>query len=122
MVVEITRHIAMLAQFPPKDVQNIALALDEAVTNAIKHSLKKADDEEIIVHFFFEDDGLQIRIIYGGIPPEFPREDTDLGEKIKKRHKGGLGLQLMKRIMDSVEFKRVDDCNQCEMIKWKKSN
>ena len=38
MVVELTRHIATLFQFPLKEAQKISLAIDEAVTNVIKHS------------------------------------------------------------------------------------
>lgn len=40
MVVELSRHIATINQFSPLEAQKIALAIDEAITNVIKHSYK----------------------------------------------------------------------------------
>ena len=69
MIVEMTKHIAILNQFIPADAQKIALALDEAITNVIKHSYQNAMDENIQVEFFCHTKGLKIRIIFTGVPP-----------------------------------------------------
>ncbi len=45
MVVELSRHIATINLFSASDSQKIALAIDEAITNVIKHSYQKKMDQ-----------------------------------------------------------------------------
>ena len=122
MVVELTKHVATLNQFVPADSQQIALAVDEAITNVIKHSYRSRTDKEIRLDYFTTGKGLKIRIVYSGIPPIFSTEQVNINRMIKQKKKGGLGVELMKRIMDSVEYKRENDLNLCEMVKWKTKN
>jgi len=121
MVVELTRHISTLANFPATDVVKIGLALDEAVTNVIKHSLKHRETELITIEYFVVGNGLKIRLIYGGVPPRIADEEISLEHMVKERKKGGLGVQLMKKIMDSVDYKTINGTNFCEMTKWLKA-
>lgn len=119
MIVEMTKHIAIINQFPQSDSQKIALALDEAITNVILHSYQGAMDENIQVEFYCHKKGLKIRIVFTGVPPVLERMGIDLNKMIKEKKKGGLGVELMRRIMDSVEYKTVGNTNTCELIKWK---
>ncbi|MCK4761887.1 MAG: ATP-binding protein [Candidatus Aminicenantes bacterium] len=119
MIVEMTKHIAIINQFPPSDAQKVALALDEAVTNVIKHSYRGSMDENIRVEFYCHAKGIKIKIIFTGVPPVLAKAGIDLDKMIKQKKKGGLGVELMKRIMDSVEYKTEENINICEMIKWK---
>lgn len=119
MIVEMTKHVAVINQFAPADAQKIALALDEAITNVIKHSYNDAMDENIEVEFYCHKKGLKIRIIFTGVPPVLEKIGIDLNKMIKEKKKGGLGVELMRRIMDSVEYKTTGNTNTCEMIKWK---
>jgi len=119
MVVELTKHIATINQFHASDSQKIALAVDEAITNVIKHSYLWKKDKDIRLEFFTNDNGLKIKIIFTGIPPVLSTEGVELNKYIKQKRKSGLGLELMRKIMDSVEYKTVDNLNYCEMIKWK---
>jgi len=120
MVVDLAKHIAIINQFSSSYAQKIALAIDEAITNVIKHSYKDVKNEEIRLEFFSSANGLKIRIIFSGIPPILEKKGVDLSKMIKNKRKGGLGVELMRRIMDSVEYKTTGDSNTCEMIKWKK--
>ncbi len=119
MVVELTKHIATINQFPSSDSQKIALAVDEAITNVIKHSYLRKKDKDIRLEYFTNGNGLKIKIIFTGIPPVLSKEGVDLNKYIREKRKSGLGVELMRRIMDSVEYKTVNDVNYCEMIKWK---
>ncbi len=119
MIVEMTKHIAVINQFPQSEAQKIALALDEAITNVIKHSYKSALNENIKVEFYCHTAGLKIKIIFTGLPPVLEKMGIDLNKMIKEKKKGGLGVELMRKIMDSVEYKTVGNTNTCEMIKWK---
>jgi serine/threonine-protein kinase RsbW len=119
MVVDLTKHIATLNQFSPREAQKIALATDEAITNVIKHSYKEMKNEEIKLEFYCSPEGLKIKIIFSGIPPVLAEVGVDLDKLIKDGKKGGLGVELMRRIMDSVEYQTTGNTNWCEMIKWK---
>jgi serine/threonine-protein kinase RsbW len=121
MVVELTRHIAALFNFSVPEAQKISLALDEAVTNVIKHSYGNNSDQQITIEYFLVSGGIKICIFYRGLPPRISAGDVNISKLIKNKKKGGLGVKLMKTIMDSVSYKTVGDRNCCEMIKWQKS-
>jgi serine/threonine-protein kinase RsbW len=121
MVVELTRHITTLFNFSSAEAQKISLAIDEAVTNVIKHSYGNESDKEITIEYFLVPGGIKIRIFYRGLPPEISDEQINISKMIKKKKKGGLGVRLMKTIMDSVDYTTVDGENCCEMIKWQKT-
>ena len=121
MVVELTRHITTLFNFNAAEAQKISLAIDEAVTNVIKHSYGNATDQNITIEFFLATGGIKIRIFYRGLPPDISDEEINVNKMIKKKKKGGLGVKLMKTIMDSVSYETVDGENCCEMIKWQKT-
>ncbi len=120
MVVELAKHVATLNQFTSSESQKIALAIDEAITNVIKHSYKNQMDEDIKLEFFSAADGLKIKILFNGVPPVLDHLEVDLQKMIKDKRKGGLGVELIKRIMDSVEYTTEGQYNICQLIKWKK--
>ncbi|MDD8013835.1 MAG: ATP-binding protein [Acidobacteriota bacterium] len=121
MVVELTRHISTLFQFPVAEAQKISLAIDEAVTNVIKHSYANKSDRPLTIEYYAAPAGIRIRILYRGLPPDISDEEVNIGRMIKKKRKGGLGVKLMKTIMDSVTYRTVDGENRCEMIKWREA-
>ena len=121
MVVELTRHISTLFQFPVAEAQKISLAIDEAVTNVIKHSYANESDRPLTIEYYVAPAGIRIRILYRGLPPDISEEEVNIGRMIKKKRKGGLGVKLMKTIMDSVTYRTEDGENCCEMIKWREA-
>ena len=122
MVVELTRHIAILNGFSIPEAQKISLAVDEAITNVITHSYQKDEAEKINLEFFSAANGLKIKITFSGVPPTMGEPKVDLNKMIKAKKKGGLGVALLKRIIVSVVYKNVGNINSCEMIKWKREN
>jgi serine/threonine-protein kinase RsbW len=121
MVVELTRHITTLFNFSLSEAQKISLAIDEAVTNVIKHSYDNDTGQQIKIEYFLAEGGVRIRIYYRGLPPDISDEEVNIGRMIKKKKKGGLGVKLMKTIMDSVTYTSRNGENCCEMIKWRKT-
>ena len=121
MLVELTNHIAVRNFFSPSESRKIALAVDEAITNVIKHSYKESEDSEIKLDFYSSNEGMKIKLEFSGIPPQLSESMVNLEKMIKAKKKGGLGVALIKRIMDSVEYRTIEDVNYLEMIKWKRS-
>jgi serine/threonine-protein kinase RsbW len=93
------------AGIPDAVVENIMLAVDEACTNIIKHAYKLSPEGEIIIKINYDKEKFTVTIIdYGKSfePDRIPRPDL---QKYYKEHRvGGLGMYLMKSLMDDVEY------------------
>jgi len=89
-------------------VDKIMLAVDEACTNIIKHAYKSSPEGEIIINIDYDENKFTITIIdYGKSfePDSVPLPDL---QKYYKEHKvGGLGIYLMKSLMDDVKYTSV---------------
>ena len=73
-----------------------------------------------MVKYYPDKKGLLIKILFSGVPPKFKKSQVNIKNMIKEKKKGGLGVELIKKIMDSVKYKVENNQNCCEMIKWKK--
>ena len=91
--------------FSEEDTANIVLAVDEACTNIIKHAYQYAADKEIEVTIYQEKGSFEVRIFDSGRPfdPSKIRQ-PDLKKHLGHRKRGGLGVYLMKKLMDRVEY------------------
>ena len=99
---------AQSAGIPIPTVENIVLAVDEACTNIIKHAYKSSPDGEIIIKMEHDNFKLTITIIdYGKsfMPERIPL--PDLQKYFQERKVGGLGMYLMKSLMDDVKYTSV---------------
>jgi serine/threonine-protein kinase RsbW len=106
--------------FSEEDTANIVLAVDEACTNIIKHAYQYATDKEIEVSIFPQDRSFEIRIYDSGksFDPSTIRQ-PDLKEHIGHRKRGGLGVYMMKKLMDKVEYNfHKGKRNEVRLIKY----
>ena len=90
----------------PSDVtENIILAVDEACTNIIKHAYNSVPDGELIIKIKSTQSRFEISITdYGhSFAPETIPE-PDLQKYYRQRRVGGLGMYLMKTLMDDVKY------------------
>ncbi len=118
LINKLTVDICNLLGFNEEDAKNISLAVDEAVTNTIKHAYKMDSEKEIDIEYFTKKDELTIEISHTGIPisPDkliFP----DMKEYLEKYKKGGLGIMLMIKFMDSVEYGSENGKHFCKLTK-----
>jgi serine/threonine-protein kinase RsbW len=97
----------------------IILAVDEACTNIIKHAYKYSADGDIGISIKFCNSNLIIAITDSG--EHFNPENVptpNLAESQKQKKSGGLGIFLMKKLMDEVNYKILkDNRNQVELVK-----
>jgi len=117
---DVTRRMAEGAGFDAAQADQLALAVDEASTNVIEHAYRGAADRRIELRFDHEGGELRVEVVDDGEavdPREIPQ--VDLRRYASERRKGGLGMHLMGRIMDSVTFRRDTGGNVCCMVKRK---
>ncbi len=102
---EFLRKISKENGFDEKKVEEIVLAVDEACTNIIKHAYRFDATKLIEIETFFDGENLTILLKDSG--KKFHPQSIappDLETKLKKRKSGGLGVHLIKSLMDEVEY------------------
>ena len=92
-------------------VASLNLALEEAVTNVVLYAYQNGEG---LVHIdsVYDEKHIEFVITDSGIafdPTKKEEVDTTLG--VEERSIGGLGIHLVRQIMDSVNYERIDDKN-----------
>lgn len=99
-------------QIPPDVIFNLNLSLEEIFVNIVSYGYEDKNehfvkismslvDDELIVEV--EDDGRQFN------PLEMP--EPDLEQTLEERAVGGLGIHLVRNLMDELDYKRTDGRN-----------
>ena len=109
LVRAMVRSFGSLCGFDDGLTHRITLAVDEGCTNIIRHAYGGRSDGEIEVSCALEEDGpvrrLVVRLVDSGLPIDRARARAARDPLVP----GGLGLQLMGDIMDTVRFLTRDD-------------
>lgn len=95
-------------------VGNLNLVLEEAVSNIIFYAYEGENrhEEEIELSFSYEQPDLIVKLSDGGCPFDpTARPDPDIGLAAEERPVGGLGIFLIKKLMDEVGYQRIGDKN-----------
>ncbi len=109
--------------FTAPDCRAVTRAVDEALTNIIRHSYKGRPDRPIemffrSVHRKADDkssEGLEIELCDKG--PSIERAQLCIRE-LEEVKPGGLGLHFIQQSMDVVEFKRAKGTNRLRLVKY----
>ncbi len=103
------------------DLNMLVLAVDEVCANLIVHAdiEDKVSDECIVLNIMVKKNTIVFEVIdHKDHGFDFSNyREPKLEDLVKTRRKGGLGLMLVRRIMDDVEFKTKDHINVCRMVK-----
>jgi len=93
----------------PQDIAgDVVLAVDEACTNIIKHAYKFFPDGDITIKLKYSNNTIIIKITDHGSPFSPDAVPTpDLKKYFEEKRVGGLGMYLMKSLMDDVHYKSV---------------
>lgn len=97
---------------------SLNLALEEAVTNVILYAYPKGTDGLVDIEAIIRDNRLDFVLTDSGKafdPTAAPEADITLG--VEERAIGGLGIHLVRKIMDNVRYERIDGKNIFTMTK-----
>jgi len=120
LVREFTRRAAIESGLPDDFTEKIILAVDEACTNIIKHAYKFSPDGDIFISLSIDSSKFVISITDNGNhfnPSLIP--DPDIKQYHKQKKVGGLGMFLMKKLMDEVRYSTITgNKNKVELVKY----
>jgi anti-sigma regulatory factor (Ser/Thr protein kinase) len=117
------QSLAEMLGFPAAQRRSITRAVDEALSNIVRHSYGNRRDRPITLYFrrarrrrnSFVEQGLEIVLCDRG-----PAVDPDKlrGRPLDELRPGGLGLHFIHEAMDTVEFTRKGVTNRLRLVKY----
>ncbi len=110
-IVEWIEGVAEEAGLHPRQQQHLALSTEEAVMNICSYAYK-IPPGEVAIQVSSTPERCRVIFRDRGIPFDpFSLEEPDLGASMEDREIGGLGILLMRRVMDEVHYTREGDEN-----------
>lgn len=113
-VEEICEELALSAE----TTMHINLALEEAIANVIMYANPPQERHNIVLKVSATKEQLIFLLTDKGLSFDPTQaDDTDLALPIEQRPIGGLGIFLIRSIMNEVSYQRLDDENRLTMKK-----
>lgn len=111
-------EICMLADCDVATTMQINLAIEEAVVNVMNYAYPTGTYGEVTIDAVSDNHQLTFTIIDSGKPFDpTQRAEVDTTLSAEERAIGGLGIHLMRRYMDSVDYQRLDGKNILKLRK-----
>lgn len=102
------------------DINLIILAVDEVCANIIIHANGCDSDKTLELNFSYSEVEKQVEINLSdeGVLFDYANySEPTLNELIEDHKKGSIGLMLVRRIMDTIIFKKEGKKNLCSLVK-----
>lgn len=111
--------VAKKVGFEEEDINKIELAVDEACTNVVEHAYKDRDNENIDIAIQIDYQKFTVIVTDKGrrfSPADIEMPDMD--QYLAELRVGGLGIYLIKTLMDEVQYySGADGKNRVKMVK-----
>lgn len=110
-------------EWPPAMIYQIKLVLEELGVNIVKHGHDNDPDHQFEIVLDSDTDALTIELRDEGRPfnplTDSPEPDVDSG--LEDRPVGGLGIYLVRTMMDELSYRREDNHNILTIVKRKEN-
>ncbi|MGN8647757.1 anti-sigma B factor RsbW [Gracilibacillus sp. HCP3S3_G5_1] len=105
-----TSGIANRMGFSYEEIEDLKVAISEAISNATEHAYENEDGGEVTVGFGVYQDRLEVMVADRGGSFDLQKVKKDIGpyensQSIEDLREGGFGLFLIEALMDKVEIK-----------------
>ena len=100
------------------DTSSMKLAVEEAVVNVINYAYPAGEIGDINIEATATAMALKFKITDSGVsfaPTDAPDVDTSLSAE--ERRIGGLGIFLVRQLMDTINYERIDGKNVLTLTK-----
>jgi serine/threonine-protein kinase RsbW len=98
-------------RLPARRLDDLRLAVSEACANAVDAQLLAGSDAPLRVGIEVDDDEVAVTVTdhAGGFDPDDVSPIPPVTDPQRLRHERGLGLPLMRSLVDELTFSRTDD-------------
>lgn len=103
---EAVRNLAREQGCSEENLDCMVMAINEACMNVMQHAYNQIDDGEIVLEFWQESDELVIRIYDFADKVDL---NTIRSRNLDDLRPGGLGVHLIHKVMDKVEYRDVPE-------------
>ena len=112
-------ELGEVGDWPPDLVYQVDLVLEELIVNTVNYGYDDDARHEIEVTLISDEDVFTVEIIDDGhaFNPLKDAPEPDLDAGIEDRPIGGLGVHLMRVMMDDVHYRREKNKNHLTLIK-----
>ncbi len=111
-------HIGAKYKYSDKIINSYKLVIEEACTNIIRHGYRDVKGGEISIKAIIRQQSLTIVIIDQGLSYDPRQAQTpDLEKYIQIGKKGGLGIFMMRKLMDDVQYNITARGNELRLTK-----
>ncbi|MDZ7330939.1 MAG: SpoIIE family protein phosphatase [candidate division KSB1 bacterium] len=107
--------------FPSKVINHLKLCVDEAATNIIKHAYRDYDGVGMItLRVIVKKNSMTVVLIDQGKYFDPQRvEDPDLKRYVQIGKKGGLGIFMMRKMIDEIDYQHTEEGNELRMTVYR---
>ncbi len=120
---EFIEHIGKRYRFSDKVINSFKLVVDEACTNVIRHGYRDIKNGEIQLKAIIRRMSLTIVIIDQGISYDPRQANTpDLAKYVDIGKKGGLGILMMRKLMDDIHYAVTERGNEFRLTKYREQS
>ncbi len=124
-----TRHLAQVRKFVYKHARtaemnekhagHLQMAVDEACANIIEHAYQGDPNEKVNLTLTIHPDSIVVRIRDQGLSFDLDAYcRPNVMELTRKRKSGGLGVDMIQKVMDKVEYLHGDGFNEIRLVKF----
>ena len=104
--------VCMEVGFEPTMVMQMNLAIEEAVVNVMSYAYPVGTVGNVNIEAQADDERLKFTIVDNGIPFDpTAKAEVDITLGVEERPIGGLGIHLVRQLMDSINYERIDGKN-----------
>jgi sigma-B regulation protein RsbU (phosphoserine phosphatase) len=115
---EFVDEVCEAVGFSPAVTMQMNLAIEEAVVNVMNYAYPPGTKGDVTVEAVSNDVRLKVTIIDSGMPFDpTVKADVDTTLTAEERPIGGLGIHLVRQIMDSINYERIDGLNMLTLRK-----
>ncbi len=110
---EFVNEFVLEKRLPDCNLFELNLVLEEVFTNIVFYAFRDKEEHHIYITMEHQDGGLYITVEDDGIPfdPTLREPPSDLDKSVEEREVGGLGIHLVRNLMQEVTYRREGERN-----------
>jgi anti-sigma regulatory factor (Ser/Thr protein kinase) len=109
---QLLEEFADLHGVPSEMVFRLTLVMEEILTNVISYGYEDEREHEISVRLLWENPNMKLEVDDDGRPfNPLEAAPPDMGKPLAERQIGGLGIHLVREMMDEFEYRRKNNRN-----------